>query len=692
MPQHDTASIFPLERADGLGAGGKATGLARLARLGLNVPAGFVVMHAGRSPEPSELARAYAAIGGGPVAVRSSAAAEDGADASFAGQFDTFLGVEGDDELRSAVDRCVGSLTSDRAAAYSRNQATDGGGDMSVVVQRMVDARAAGVLFTVDPVRAASDRIVVDAVAGLGEALVNGHASPDQFVLDRNGGGVRDRALSGAEPVLTDGELVALAKEALRAEAEWGAPLDLEWAVDHAGTVFWLQARPITTVELELDGNPVRRHDTDVYTRANIGEMMPGPVTQLTSSTTFWAVEEGLQRMQRAFGGLTEHHPGFYMTALLHGHLFFNLTAMAECGRNVAGQNADTIALAIAGRHVPELVVGPRARWMTQARQYRALDFARPFLADTVHMHLHSSAGSGALIGVIQGILSKGQPPTTEEESALVAMLAGATGVESAALVDDLDRVASSVEGATKAETFCDMTPDDALVWLERVPGASQAFGRFLDKHGHRSFREAEMRQPSWRDDPRPLVSSLQASVAARRAGATRKARPQPNRPGSAEAKLRGRVPERLLRYARTTVANRERSKSMMVKVIAEMRRGYRRLGRLLVEAGQLPDEDLLFFLTHDEVGRLVRDGEGGLHRIASRRRRTLEQPDVGWTPYFAIIGGLATDVGSPISHGAVVAREYGLPAVVNLRSATRTINTGDLVELDGTRGPLRRL
>ena len=118
---------------------------------------------------------------------------------------------------------------------------------MNVVVQCMVDARVAGVVFTADPVSARRDLLVIDAVAGLGEALVSGEATPDHYAVHSSGTVVR-RQLVGAQALLADSEIGAIAAQARAAAAREGQPLDLEWAIDRAGRLFWLQARPITTL------------------------------------------------------------------------------------------------------------------------------------------------------------------------------------------------------------------------------------------------------------------------------------------------------------------------------------------------------------------------------------------------------------------------------------------------------------
>lgn len=242
--------VVELDRIDGVGAdlvGGKAAGLAGAISAGERVPPGFCVTteahRSGRLPE-EEVTAAYEALGGGRVAVRSSATAEDLPDASFAGQQDTYLDVEGADDLLTAVRRCWDSLWTDRAVAYRRDRGIDDDGvHMAVVVQRMVDPRAAGVLFTANPVTGTRGETVLDAVPGLGTAVVDGTVRPDHYVVAADGGteGPDDGCLSPEE-------VTALHAAGQRFQRHFGSPQDVEWALDRDGTPWILQSRPVTTL------------------------------------------------------------------------------------------------------------------------------------------------------------------------------------------------------------------------------------------------------------------------------------------------------------------------------------------------------------------------------------------------------------------------------------------------------------
>ncbi len=230
------------------------------------------------APMQQEITAAYRQLGEGPVAVRSSATAEDLAEASFAGQQATFLNVEGGLDVVEAVQRCWASLFEPRAIFY-REQAGWGhlDVDLAVPVQQMIQSQSSGVMFTVDPITNDRNRVVIEAAFGLGEAVVGGLVSPDHFEVDKSSdrilqrqilnqdrmlvrssdgridpehGHNRWRALSqaeGSKPKLTDAQVVELAAIGKRIEAHYGSPQDIEWGLLD-DRVYLLQTRPITTI------------------------------------------------------------------------------------------------------------------------------------------------------------------------------------------------------------------------------------------------------------------------------------------------------------------------------------------------------------------------------------------------------------------------------------------------------------
>jgi pyruvate,water dikinase len=255
-------------------AGGKGASLAAMTAEGLPVPPGFVIastafeaavdtdalrklmratdvdaaraMVATAEPPREPVGRHYAELTG-LVAVRSSACAEDSEAASYAGQQETYLNTDGLAEVLANVVRCWLSFFTERAVFYRREKGSLDDVAMAVVVQEMVDSDRSGVLFTVDPVHGRRDRMVVEAARGLGEAVVSGEVTPDNYTLGRDGVVKKSRVV-GAERVLSDADCAALAGLGRRLADLHGGPQDIEWAFDADGRLFLLQSRPVTTI------------------------------------------------------------------------------------------------------------------------------------------------------------------------------------------------------------------------------------------------------------------------------------------------------------------------------------------------------------------------------------------------------------------------------------------------------------
>ncbi|MCX2983019.1 pyruvate, water dikinase [Halieaceae bacterium IMCC14734] len=794
---HDQPHIISIENISDEAVGGKARGLAELVAMGLQVPQAFVIVNAEGTRFPLNLDHAYAELGGGRVAVRSSALGEDGDQASFAGQYETVLDVEGEADLRQAITRCVDSLHSERADAYNEDQAQLGDVRMCVVVQQMVAAASAGVLFSADPVTGRHDRMVIDAVTGLGEALVSGEQTPDHYLLDRDNQLVLSD-LVDVEPILSPLQIKTLAEQARAAVVSHGAPLDMEWAFDADGQLFWLQARPITTLGVDLNDNYTPIAADAVITRCNVGEMMPGPVCPLTFSTQGRAIEHGMQHMHVSYARRPAITQDWTQINLFYGHMFINLSGGLAAARNVSLTNAEVMAQTLCGRPVPELQepLDKRPlpqRWWGSVRFLRyclraskvlaefytrfenfnvvfhdsslqmmeEMELQFPWLLEADEVHLRSSAYSGLMEGVIQGIVSGGiKNPNPEQAAALqgeaARLLAGAENVESAVMLQQLDQVVDLIAvDAEQGQWFRKCSTEEGLAWLESEPAAAagSAFRKFLDEHGHRGYRELCVREKAWREQPQQVVTTMQAAIASRLNGAYR-----PKAANSVDMTQLSLALRKLLPAAHKAIRQREETKSMLVEATYRLKRGYRHLGDLLVNEGHLEDADLVYFFSREELADYCRAPNPEAAERAVLRRRTLEfqqhlefedihvgfaspielqeqttadanqlvgrpvsrgvvegrarvaltleqaaglQPgeilvshitDIGWTPYFSLIAGLATDVGSAVSHGAVIAREYGLPAIVNLRTATKAIQTGDLIRLDADHGVLTRL
>jgi phosphohistidine swiveling domain-containing protein len=373
MAMNITSSEYILPLADPRAtlevAGGKGTSLARLVTAGLPVPDGFHVttnayrrfvgendlqpairaelekvdasqtstLEAASSaiqtlfakqPIPPDvagaIAQAYAElVGRDPaVAVRSSATAEDLPEASFAGQQETYLNVQGTQQVLEAVKRCWASLWTARAIAYrARHKIEPEGLSLAVVVQNLIPAEAAGILFTANPVTGHRDQAMISAAWGLGEAVVGGLVTPDALTVDKATGVVLDRQTADKQvmtaranggtleqpvpadlrraPVLDDDVAAELVKLGVQIERLFGVPMDIEWA-QADGRIFIVQARPITGLPAVEVQQPVQWELPDSkgrYMRTSIIDLIPDPLSPLFATLGACAYNDCMQQM-----------------------------------------------------------------------------------------------------------------------------------------------------------------------------------------------------------------------------------------------------------------------------------------------------------------------------------------------------------------------------------------------------------
>jgi phosphohistidine swiveling domain-containing protein len=394
------ARVVPLDvtqSIDRTAVGCKAMSLVRLNRIGLPVPPGFCVLGTAfrehleanglitriesavdelgvaspgaRKSLLSDLRQAiietplaqhlcneiedrYRTLGADRVAVRSSATVEDLSGHSFAGQYDTYLGVAELADCLEAIKKCWASLWTERAYDYRERNGFDHlDADMAVIVQRLVPAEASGVLFTADPVTGRSDRLIIEACFGMGEALVSGKVTPDRFLLSKRDlrmlshsasqktiqsvlddvGGVVEQAVDpGRAKTLCINETIArrLGALAKKAESALGSPQDMEWAVKGA-EIFFLQSRPITTLPAAKSWE-----DQQVWTNANTGEVLPDVVTPMS-----WSMAGGLVMaiFNSVFGWIGLDFGDHPLIGQIAGRAYFNLNTLIGALRRFPG-------------------------------------------------------------------------------------------------------------------------------------------------------------------------------------------------------------------------------------------------------------------------------------------------------------------------------------------------------------------
>ena len=498
---------------------------------------------------------------------------------------------------------------------------------MHVVVQQMVEARAAGVVFTADPATGRRDLMVIDAIAGLGEALVDGSAVSDHLVLTSDGAqAVRE---VGDVPVLSDEEVAQIRAGALRAARHWGKPMDLEWAIDNGGQLRWLQARPITTLPGDLNemDTPLAG-PSHVYTRCNIGEMMPGAFCPLTASVSGHAIDYAMQMTQVVARAQDSYDKQWLQVGYFYGHMFLNMTEGTALSSGILGNSLEQFSMSICGRVVDELEAKPPkpfvSRLINTVRLTSYSLFAGPAirrLGDqiaafplplpampkpccsswsqawncTATSHWSTSGprpGQRWARTCWRATWCAGRPRTAATRPRLKRRPPDSWRVrrlKSAMMVDELHTVVREIAAdAAAAEHFLAATPADAVAGVRNADSrAGAALRQFLIRHGHRGYRELCMRDPAWAEDTEGLGSMMQVMVQSARE--TPHAVPKRD---VVEAP-RSRTVRLLARLAQGGARGREETKSKMALMAHRLKLGYRHLGEVLADSGRIPDADV---------------------------------------------------------------------------------------------------
>jgi pyruvate,water dikinase len=772
----------------------------------LPVPAGFVVtIDAYREQAFPSLDAAVRKLGEGPFAVRSSATAEDAADTSFAGQQATFLGVKAEG-VAEAVRKCWASLFTDRAVAYRAKQGVDAAGlAMAVVVQKLVPAEVAGVLFTRDPQDADAQRMLAEASWGLGEAVVSGRVTPDRFTLDFATGNVIDRHLgpkairvtaAGEEHVppadqqrfcLSDSQLSQLAELGRKVEAFYGDPRDIEWGFA-GGTFHLLQARPIT-VATAAEREQVRREVISelrakvdprgqVWVRYNLSEVLPRP-TPMT-----WAVVSRLLAADGGFGAMNRDL-GSSPDPTLGSLSAFDLVAgrpMTNLARSPRMQDAHPPFRYPLEEYKadPRKALDPKPKpdpfagrgcllgWLSLPGMLRKLNRTMNIVraqaatfADTFRIQTAPRFEAAAKTALARRWEDFDAPALVREfetwrERTLVEFARDSlkptvfANVAWDTLFDILKpKIGEERARAAVAELSLGAKPEGGTDYASAVQAlASGRLDRaaFLEAFGHRAANEMELSQPRWSEDPAAVDCLMLTRPTLAR-------HDEPNHAAVArivaEAKLTGAAHDLFVTEVdrlRTHLGWREGAKHFLLMGYAVIRRALVELDRKFALNGGLffltpadfPDllagKDLtpkiaaarkrrqtelgldvpavLFGDDLDAIGRPQPDPTGGdklegvalSAGVAEGPALVLTEPtaappgdggyilvcpstDPAWVPLFTRAAGLVMETGGVLSHGAIVAREFGLPAVAGLPGVTRHLKTGQRVRVDGGRG-----
>ncbi|QKW31959.1 pyruvate, water dikinase [Nocardiopsis flavescens] len=677
--------VLPLERigaGDGDLAGGKAVGLAGAIAAGVRVPGGFCVTteaHRDGTVPADEVAAAYEALGGGPVAVRSSATAEDLPDASFAGQQDTYLDVEGADDLVTAVRHCWDSLWTDRAVAYRRDRDIDDASvHMAVVVQRMVRPRAAGVLFTANPVTGTRGETVVDAVPGLGTGVVDGSAEPDHYTVRPDGG-----VTAPAGGCLSVAEVEELHALGLRLQEHFGAPQDVEWAIDADGVLWTLQSRAVTTLFPRPPEHPdgPRVYFEGGHMQGLLRPCTPMGMSGLKVAAADWFRTVGVRIDPYARTGfLTEIGGRFYLDltpfvrnrwirgtlpeavelygprareavrSLLDDPRFApRRMRLPGAGALLGAVRTAAGVLPMAGGLAAGTVAALRDPAAARERILRAGEEARravsrgPGPGATAHERLEYAEHVQApvlaefmtpmlgplYVGILAGRIPEGLLRGIATPAEVAAVLRGMP--HNVTTTMDLELWGVARAAAAHREVFAETPPERLAELYASGDLPDIGLGAFLERYGHRAAAEVDLGVPRWSEDPAPLFAAIAGYLRVddrdqapdrrfeRAAAEAERTRAGLVARARASRPVRARVADLLFDRARALGGMREYPKFVWLYAIAASRRELLAVGEELVGQGRLERPDDIMFVDFREARDLL-DGEDLRGVIAERR------------------------------------------------------------------------
>lgn len=789
--------------------GGKGANLGEMTAAGIPIPSGFVLTsqayreflkenHISDFESPQNVRKEivegilpetvtkpllseYGKMGNKRVAVRSSATAEDLADASFAGQQETYLNVRGEEELLQKVKECYASLWGERAVAYRRRQGyEDGAAALAVVIQEMVESDAAGVLFTVNPSEQKEDEIQINASYGLGESVVSGKVTPDEYICDRSGNVIKSiiesketeivydlhgtREIQVDEErrsarVLSGAECKGLTEIALRIEEHYKTPMDIEWAVKD-GKIYILQARAITTLHnaasdeevtigsvnrrvknlmtFMLEKNPFAYYPLDYDLSMILGVKKEELLSEIgidmdmemnIDENGVMYLPTGKIRLNRRIFGIRK-----------------TLSEWLDCKQNETDGNT----------HLKENQKILRSLQKERVEQYSLKECGEIFgrlyavMKDNAYARFRYGVFPSMLVGrKIERALKKVDAKYSSYD------LLGDLDYKTVQMNRGMEELAKKIF-TNKALTEDLLKGEGYQMIMNKYPEIKADMEKFLAENGHKSdFNCYCLAAKSWNEDKdrflkvlRPVVLALKEGERLDHEAESREKyhlllESLENVTGS--SKMQKLKP--LIQFYRFSHRYREDTQYLWETAFEECRNVYRRVKTLLGDT--LEKEDDLMYLFYEELMgvcqveclseelrekirvrrthrpiaektweksklMVLKTGGDVLRGIGSSGGEAIgkvcvvtspdefyklqrgdvlvcKYTDPEWTPLFTLASAVVSDMGGSLSHAAIVAREYGIPAVLGTGNATSSLKDGDRVCVDGKNGEVRK-
>ena len=757
------------------------------------------------------IAEAYAALNNIPVAVRSSATAEDLPDASFAGQQETYLNIRGTDRVLEAIKKCWASLWTARAIAYRiKNNIDQNTVALAVVVQKLVFADAAGIMFTANPINGKRGELLINAAWGLGEAVVSSIVTPDTITIMKATGRVLQRDIAEKnlmtvrtdegtsevpvpgslkrKAVLSKAQTEELTRLGVKIEQFYRMPMDVEWALEK-GRFFIVQSRPITVLPLEWSAPEQKA----LYTRGSLAEHLPAPVTPLFATLGLEIVNAVSFRLFEQFMGVKGAQ-----RVLLPGGIYQTINGYVYLGNRMDLKNVLSFII-LSATQLGYVLRGSVERWQSARREFAAVveEWENKTVENLTPFQLLEGirtvfAAACKYYTVIQTTLPAAAMSELFFTKLYNSLIRRKQEPEAARFLLGFDTVALQAEKSLfDISDWVGGNPSLANYVLKTSTGEMEKdfagaappkmlhkdlwdqwclrLQQHLNKFGRTTY-EFDFANPTPQETPGLMFDAIKAFLSEKADSPYQRQQQAGQKREQAVQAVLKRVgwPRRgwflkLLRWAQNTGQMREDSIFHMGMGHPLMRRMFAELGRRFVAGKAIGDIEDIYWLEKSEVEELVDALTRGVplphmaERIPGRKKQwqdflkavppvmlpektrwaklllhgeegekkggatvlkgvgtsggvvtapacvlygpgdfgKLKHGDVlvsvtttpAWTPLFASASAVVTDIGGPLSHSSIVAREYNIPAVMATRSATRSIKTGQMVTVDGNKG-----
>ena len=799
--------------------GGKAASLARLAQSGFAPPDFFSIRSDAFRQDgddiiteqglEEDLHQALKALGNGPFAVRSSGRAEDGAETSYAGQFTSILNTP-ETEVIDAAKKVWASGFGEGVQAYRDLNSDDKIEAPAIVVQRMINARAAGVAFSADPVSGLRQRVVISAISGLGDRLVSGEVDGEDWTVDWDGTFLN--APEGPD-VLSKADASAVSELAREIETAFGSPQDIEWAFD-GDQLHILQARPITTPLLP-PANPDEA--LTIFDNSNIVESYPGLVSPLTYSFAVYSYARVYRAFVRLLGVsesvIADNAAVFEnMLGRIDGRVYYNLVNWYRALALLPGFSLNRSFMETMmglDEPLPKEVtakigpppakgIGKLGEFLRLVRVSFKLVWAAIWLPRTIkgfYARLNQSLNgkmdldkapltnlAAEYRNIESQLLDRWDAPLVNDFLCMIAFGASRNlmkkwlGEDGLSFHNDLMIGQGDIVSAEPVQRIAkmgrmiaeagisDAVRNDGLAAFADHPDIRLEVDSYLAKFGDRCTQELKLESIPLTEDPTTLLMAIAAT-------ADRPSKPTSHAEEPEWEKIfeghagRQRIARWTMDWTKARVRDRENLRFERTRIFGHARRVLLAMGRQLTAIDKLDAERDIFFLTINEIlgaiegfglsqdlrsivavrkaedlasaGRVDPDetieirgaainvnfgqaeaemptfseeqkGTGCSAGIVTAAARVIHDPrtesltpgdilvarhtDPGWIAVFSNASAIVVERGSLLSHTAIVARELGIPCVVGLKGATRWIQNGETIGVDGARGVVRKV